>query len=200
MSHSCHEVKYFLKLCHLPQLKQTLGLCIVFVVGVMICLQIPFPFIKIRDKLKSNRSCIMVPSCLQQKSQLHLSTSSVTERQTIIQKFGGRPSDRVLSWSGPEIPYGDPRWQRVDEDGSVFVYSAHYDDAGTVAIVRVIAVARHPLPYTHIWCRYYGCCGSGAVIGNMSGTLQHLRNINRRYISSCNPTIKTRSDILWKNI
>ncbi|PVD30713.1 hypothetical protein C0Q70_09988 [Pomacea canaliculata] len=124
----------------------------------------------------------MVPSCLQQKTQLHLSASSVTEGQTIIQKVGGRPSDRVLSWSGPEIPYGDPRWQRVDEDGSVFVYSAHYDDAGTVAIVRVIAVARHPLPYTHVWCRYYGCCGSGSVIANVSGTLQHLRIINRRYI------------------
>lgn len=89
--------------------------------------------------------------------------------------------DKVLSWAGDPIKVGTPHWQRLDKNNDAFVYSAHYDDIDTpfddvnhTGIIRVVGLARRPLQYSEVWCRFYQE-GEGAISGRVRGKLYHFR-------------------------
>lgn len=96
--------------------------------------------------------------------------------------FGASRSsvEDVLRWGGTDIPEGHPHWQRVDNASDAFVYSAHFQDLQTDAIVKVVGIARHPLPYSRVWCRYFTSDHPVTPLYTVRGRMYHFRSPNKR--------------------
>ncbi|XP_025096436.1 uncharacterized protein LOC112565283 isoform X2 [Pomacea canaliculata] len=101
--------------------------------------------------------------------------------------FGASRSsvEEILRWSGTDIPEGHPHWQRVDNASGAFVYSAHFQDQRADAIVKVVGIARHPLPYSRVWCRYFTSGHPVTPLYSVRGRMYHFRSPNkRRYLGA----------------
>ncbi|XP_076434553.1 uncharacterized protein LOC143274585 [Babylonia areolata] len=114
----------------------------------------------------------------------HLSTESsesshtATNRSSDVPWFPEGHEDYFLRpWDRIEV--GQPFWQSVDDVKHVLMYAAHYDDVEKPPVIRVVGVARYPLPYSNVTCRYYGCLRCPVML-SVSGNVSHFRRPNGR--------------------
>ncbi|XP_025113541.1 uncharacterized protein LOC112575750 isoform X1 [Pomacea canaliculata] len=90
-----------------------------------------------------------------------------------------------LRLEAPPTEIGSPRWQRLDNGSEALVYAAHYDDVEDLPVIRIVGIARVPLPYENVTCLYFGERGLDDFRFRDQGRLYHFRGKNgRKYIGS----------------
>lgn len=94
-------------------------------------------------------------------------------------KMPTKQKDKTLSWDLEPVAKGSPFWQRLDNKSDVFLYSAHYDDMDIPKVIRLVGIARDPLPYSDVWCRFLDKDGR-VLANNVPGKLYHFRGRNLR--------------------